>query len=270
MKTSINQTKLIVSSIFLPLALVACGGGGSDGNDSTETPSVIVDKYIGDWVSTCSHDSETGLYYKSTETITKISSTSFKTTGTIYTYNNSSCSGSPSDSYSAVLTAKITGQTAIDGISVEQVIVTDTSDNSSWKDLAIIKDGKFYTGLTTDSNYPTAIDYSTWSTKEDGSGGFTPTTPEVLVNTTITLAEFNYISYTLDTGIYKVEVSSSNNGVTLNWSGSSNCSYNPENTLHNATCTMNQLGQLVVTNPSTWGLGGSEVVAIKITKNPQL
>ncbi|BDI03211.1 hypothetical protein CATMQ487_01810 [Sphaerotilus microaerophilus] len=96
----------------------------------------------------------------------------------------------------------------------------------------------------------------------DSEGG------EVL-DTTITLSEGVYHSYTLEPGTYHVSITSSNNGVTVQWLGGSGtgCSGSGEVKVWSATCALSIKGQLIVTNPTVFGLGGSEIVTIRLTKD---
>ena len=90
-----------------------------------------------------------------------------------------------------------------------------------------------------------------------------------LVDTTVTLSEGVSHSYTLEPGTYHVSITSSNNGVTVQWLGGSGsgCSGSGEVKVWSATCALSIKGQLIVTNQTVFGLGGSEVVTIRLTKD---
>lgn len=96
-------------------------------------------------------------------------------------------------------------------------------------------------------------------------GGGEDDNTSVVVNKTETIAEGYYFSYTLDAGTYTAEITSSNNGVKIDWVGGS-CTNSAEVKSYKATCQLTIKGQLIVTNPTLLGLGGDEVTTIKISK----
>ena len=96
-----------------------------------------------------------------------------------------------------------------------------------------------------------------------GGGDDEPTT---VYNRTETLFEGYQLSLTLPAGTYRAEITASNNGVGINWVGGSACSNYSEVRTYAADCTMSAQGQLVISNPTLLGLGGSEIVTIKVTK----
>ena len=74
--------------------------------------------------------------------------------------------------------------------------------------------------------------------------------------------------YSLPAGSYKAEVAASNNGVKIEWIGGVSCTnYSAEVKSYNNSCTLSQAGQFKITNPTLLGLGGDELVTIKVTKN---
>ena len=101
-----------------------------------------------------------------------------------------------------------------------------------------------------------------------GGGGPSGGSASVVVNETKTIADGAGISYSLAAGSYSSNITSTPNGVTISWVGGSSCTNaTVETTVYNSPCTMGQAGQLVITNPTTFGLGPSENVYIKLTKN---
>jgi len=100
-----------------------------------------------------------------------------------------------------------------------------------------------------------------------GGGGEDKSSPPV-VSESKTLADGTQLSYTLSAGTYSVEVTSSNNGVVVSWLGGSGsgCASSAESKALTMTCTLSIQGQLLITNPTTFGLGASEIVSIRVTK----
>jgi hypothetical protein len=90
-----------------------------------------------------------------------------------------------------------------------------------------------------------------------------------VLDTTETLSEGVSHSYTLEPGTYQASITSSNNGVTVQWLGGSGsgCAGSGESKVYSATCTLSIKGQLIVKNPTLLGLGGSEIVTIRVTKD---
>lgn len=97
-------------------------------------------------------------------------------------------------------------------------------------------------------------------------GGGDESSPVVVVNESQTLTEGTQASYTLPAGTYHAEITASNNGVVMNWLGGSACATSTEIKTYNVTCSLSIAGQLTILNPTLLGLGGPEVVTIKITK----
>jgi hypothetical protein len=87
-----------------------------------------------------------------------------------------------------------------------------------------------------------------------------------ITNEAQTIPEGSYVRYVLQTGTYNAQISSSNHGVIMEWIGGSNCATSSEVKSYDFTCTMTQQGQLKISNPTLLGLGGDELVTIKIVK----
>lgn len=102
---------------------------------------------------------------------------------------------------------------------------------------------------------------------DGGSGGSSaPVIRQVVVvNWFGSLKDGASISWKLDPGSYKAEVTASNDGVTIEWVGAS-CPKSEAGTNFYDTCTLYQTGQVIITNPSVFGLGSSSSVTVKITK----
>lgn len=108
------------------------------------------------------------------------------------------------------------------------------------------------------------ISTSTFCLTLAGCGGGSSGTS--VANETQKLAEGTYITYALPAGQYEAQISSSNNGVVIEWIGASNCTKTSELKIYSNACTLNQTGQLKITNPTILFSGGDEVVTIKVTK----
>ncbi len=81
-----------------------------------------------------------------------------------------------------------------------------------------------------------------------------------------TLSEGQYIAFSLPKATYTIEVSANNHGVVVSWVNGSGCTTSAERLVYAATCTLAGDGQVIVTNPTTFGLGGAETVTIKVTR----
>jgi len=89
-----------------------------------------------------------------------------------------------------------------------------------------------------------------------------------VANETQTLGEGVQLSYTLPAATYRAEITSSNNGVVVSWVGGSGagCAASVETKTYTSTCTLSLQGQVVIQNPTTFGLGGSEVVTVRLVR----
>lgn len=83
----------------------------------------------------------------------------------------------------------------------------------------------------------------------------------------VTLTEGQYITFFLGKGNYTADITSSNNGIKVQWIGATtaDCSTKSSETkVYSKQCTMGQNGQITIENPTLLGLGGDEVVTVKI------
>ena len=69
----------------------------------------------------------------------------------------------------------------------------------------------------------------------------------------------------LDAAIYRLELTASGDGAAVEWIGG-NCRGTNEARLHTEECDLRQTGQVRVSNPTTFGMGKSSSVTVKITK----
>ena len=88
----------------------------------------------------------------------------------------------------------------------------------------------------------------------------------VLVNDQQRIPEGVQLSYPLPVGNYSAEITASNNGVNIAWVGGT-CQSASETKSYKQTCQLTQAGQLVVSNPTTLGLGGDELVTVRVSNN---
>jgi len=74
-------------------------------------------------------------------------------------------------------------------------------------------------------------------------------------------------SFKLDAGTYKVELTASGDGASVSWVGSSCPGSGPRAVQTFSTiCEMPGTGQLLVRNPSSFGMGQSVSITLKVTK----
>lgn len=102
-----------------------------------------------------------------------------------------------------------------------------------------------------------------------GCGGGSTTNEvgsNIIFNEVRNIPEGNYLIVALPVSKYKAEISTSNKGVKVEWVGGLNCANSGEVKTYNDSCSMVQKGQIVITNPTTFGLGGDEIVTVKIIK----
>jgi hypothetical protein len=99
-----------------------------------------------------------------------------------------------------------------------------------------------------------------------GSDG-SAVTETVIVNESKVLAEGYSISYPLSAGTYTAEITSNNNGVKIQWLGNATCAASTEVKSYSNSCKLAQQGQLNISNPTLLGLGGDEIVTIKVTSS---
>ena len=89
----------------------------------------------------------------------------------------------------------------------------------------------------------------------------------MVINKQLTIDEGDQLSYQLSAGTYDATITSSNHGITVSWLGGSSCSNSGETKTYSGMCNIEKSGQLVITNPTTLGLGGSEIVVIRVDKS---
>jgi hypothetical protein len=73
------------------------------------------------------------------------------------------------------------------------------------------------------------------------------------------------ISWKLDPGTYRLELTANEDGVTAEWVGGRCPKTQPTREI-SMTCEMSSTGQLVVSNPTTFGMGAHVSTTVKVTK----
>jgi hypothetical protein len=73
-------------------------------------------------------------------------------------------------------------------------------------------------------------------------------------------------SWALQPGRYKLEMTASGDGASIEWVGCTCPGSKAATTGYSVICDMPQLGQLIVTNPTSFGTGPSVSATVKVTK----
>ena len=100
----------------------------------------------------------------------------------------------------------------------------------------------------------------------DGASNAASAAPTAVYNKTETIQEGQQLSVTLPPGNYRAEITASNNGVVVSWVGGSQCAKSVEAVEYGFNCDLSIQGQLVIENPTTFGLGSAEITTVKILK----
>ena len=97
-----------------------------------------------------------------------------------------------------------------------------------------------------------------------GMGSNTPR-DEVVLDEMVPLKDGTLHAWKLPAGLYRVEMTASGDGAQIEWLGGS-CPKTGESKAFSGVCELAQDGQLIVSNPSSFGLGAGSTVTVKITK----
>lgn len=98
-----------------------------------------------------------------------------------------------------------------------------------------------------------------------GSSSSSSASNELVFRESQVLEEGATYSWTLPAGTYKANVTSSSSGVVVSWvGGGAGCTQSGEVKVHSQTCTLVIAGQLLVKNPTTFGLGSSEIASVEV------
>lgn len=74
------------------------------------------------------------------------------------------------------------------------------------------------------------------------------------------------MTWELDPGKYRLEMTSSPYGASVDWLPSTGCLNAGEVKAYGSECTISIRGQVKVANPTTFGLGPSETVTVRVSK----
>jgi hypothetical protein len=92
-----------------------------------------------------------------------------------------------------------------------------------------------------------------------------PITDQVVVDWHGVLKDGERMSWKLPAGKYRLELTASNDGDTVEWLGG-NCPATQPMTTLSTSCDMPRDGQLLVSNPTTFGLGAASMTTVKLTR----
>ncbi|WP_124446767.1 hypothetical protein [Paucibacter sp. KBW04] len=98
-----------------------------------------------------------------------------------------------------------------------------------------------------------------------GGGDSQEDGPNVVFSESRSLSDGAYLSIPLNSGNYYAEVTGSVNGIAVEWVGGVNCAKTAEVKAYTGHCTLTQKGQLIIKNPSTFGLGPDEISTIRVS-----
>jgi len=88
---------------------------------------------------------------------------------------------------------------------------------------------------------------------------------KVIVEDLIVLEDGGQRIFKLDPGTYKLELTSSGDGASVQWVGAS-CPTTDETTSLTTVCKYSQIGQVIVSNPTSLGLGQPISITLKLTR----
>ncbi len=89
---------------------------------------------------------------------------------------------------------------------------------------------------------------------------------EIIVDRMVSIADGAGHSFKLEPGRYKVDVTASDDGVTVKFIGCSCPGSEHETQAFSSICELTQTGQVVLDNPTILGSGAGSTVTVKITK----
>ncbi|HMS11379.1 MAG TPA: hypothetical protein PKE66_17950 [Pyrinomonadaceae bacterium] len=88
---------------------------------------------------------------------------------------------------------------------------------------------------------------------------------QIVVDTMQVLKDGHGMSWRLDKGKYKLEMTANNDGATAEWVGGGCAKTEPIRSV-SMVCEMHSVGQLNVTNPTVFALGKDVSVTVRLTK----
>lgn len=72
-------------------------------------------------------------------------------------------------------------------------------------------------------------------------------------------------TYKVRAGTYRLELTATNDGATVQWYGAACQAATSETHVFDSNCTLAQDGQLKIANPTFFGLGSRTTVTVKLT-----
>lgn len=89
---------------------------------------------------------------------------------------------------------------------------------------------------------------------------------QVVVDVFESLVDGAERSYSLESGTYRLELTATGDGASVEWLGGDCPSSGGQTQTYSATCDMTQAGQVVISNPTSLGLGAASSVSLKIIR----
>jgi|SRR6267154_2694668 len=88
---------------------------------------------------------------------------------------------------------------------------------------------------------------------------------EVVVDQFLTLKDGETNAFKLVPGLYRAEMTASGDGAQVEWLGG-DCPKSSESKTYSSVCELRQDGQIVVTNPTSFGMGAGSTITLKVTR----
>ena len=93
----------------------------------------------------------------------------------------------------------------------------------------------------------------------------TPPKDAVVADEFWTLKDGESHSLKLEPGMYRIEMTASGDGAQVEWVGA-DCAKSTEVKTYSSVCELTRTGQVVISNPTSFGMGQAATVTVKITK----
>ena len=88
---------------------------------------------------------------------------------------------------------------------------------------------------------------------------------DTVVDWSGTMKDGESTSWGLPEGIYRLEMTATGDGASVEWLGGS-CQGSQQSSTYNNICELTQAGQVVVGNPTSFGFGSSSNITVLITE----
>jgi len=89
---------------------------------------------------------------------------------------------------------------------------------------------------------------------------------QIVIDRYDTLRDGYRLSWKLEAGMYRVELTSDGDGVLVDWVAANCPKAATETKIFHGVCELPGIGQLVITNPTVFGLGQASNVTLKVTR----